>query len=152
MDDYFKTKFLAYRLLMGLGVLCTGALILILFHDVMDAVPRVLLIGALLALPVGALTALSAHARACVACGGELETTVMAAPAEAQATLESASAWAIQQTLSVPARADLAAPARARVVRAIRMKCSYCPACRTHALLKVAGWTALVVAARASAN
>lgn len=52
-------RFVPARLFGGLALSLAGAVVLVAFYEVVHVAPRVLLVGALLAVPVGALVAAS---------------------------------------------------------------------------------------------
>lgn len=133
-------KFVPGTMLLGLALSAGGVLILVLFATVIPVMPMLVLIGAMLAVPVGVLVALSAFDHQCLRCAVPLKMKILTVPAAAKARLKTAVGAG-----NVQAIAQLAERGNSASLNAIQVKCAYCPTCESVARLKVAGWPPQVI-------
>jgi hypothetical protein len=129
-------KFTPWNIVIGAAMIAGGVGILHLYYNVIHVMPRIVLIGAMLAIPFGVFVAASIFGDACARCDQLLESKTLqfaSVPDGALARLRAGDAEGALGLLGEPA-AD--GPGRLRV--------GYCPTCKAVAVCR-AGAEVLVL-------
>jgi len=131
-----KMIFVPTRLVVGLSMTAAGVAVLFLYYQVVHVAPKVVLIGAMLAVPCGLLFAASCWTEACRNCSVPLKEFRARFNAGSRAMLEAAVRnGAVKEILALRA----APPTAGRVDLLIR----YCQRCRMVGLLEGPGKDAI---------
>lgn len=129
-SDRTKMTFVPVRLFGGLALSAAGVLVLFLFYQVVHVAPQIVVVGALIAVPVGLLFAGTSWTEACRTCGivlDERREPVRSDRARVKAALSSGRADAVLALRSSGGQGS------------IDLLIQSCPRCRKVALLSAPG-------------
>jgi hypothetical protein len=133
---YVRRKLTPWNLLIGPTVIALAIGVLYLFFNVIQLMPRIVVIGALVAVPIGVFITASIFGDACVRCDRLLETKTLRFAALADSALDRLKAGDIESALAI-----LGAPTPEGTAP---VEVSYCPLCRSVAVCRAGGTTAVL--------
>ena len=133
--DYVHRKIYPSKIFGGIGFICAGMVIVIIFKTI-GVMPQLLLIGGMAAIPIGVLTILLGFGRECIQCKQELENRVISVSGKMKKELRNAFDSSDINNVTKLIQTNKSE----RALNAIEVKCIFCAKCRSVTFLKVAGW------------